>query len=726
MTRRHGPRGASRRRGLWLVAALTTSVARADDVTFVTARGDEAPARAASSVERRDLDERLPRSAPDALRFEPGVFVQQTAHGQGSAFVRGRTGQQTVLLFDGIRLSNSLYRQGPNQYFFTVDTQTVQRIDVTRGGASTRHGSDALGGVLDARPVEPELDPDAATLVRPRTTLRYGSADRSFGERFQLDAQLSRETRVLAGIGYRRVSRLRGGGAVRSPVDGSRPQVPALEDDGVTQLGTEFGELTFDARLVRELGPRARATFAVYGYRQVDAPRTDQCPPPFAPRSECLTYDEQFRTLAYAALDASLGPLAEQAWLALSVQRNHEKRTRERPASFVENLSRDDVDTLGLAARATTARARVGASGWAALTYGGDVYHDRVASRAYTSFTDVGVVLPQSRGQVLDGSRYTTGGAFVDAEVSPTRGVGVQLGARGGAAIARAPRDPESGTAGVRRTFPLVAGHAGAWVAVAPRVKLLLGVDRSVRAPNLDDLTSRQQAGPGFQFENAALAPERGTTAEVGARVAAPRLDAELWVFRAWTSDAITRIDRGAADCPPGTPECAASWSRYQLVNGDGLAILQGVEASLRARLPARVTVRASASFTTGDAPNLSSRAATSATPHPPRVPLSRVPPPNGTAEVRWGLAQGAHVGAALRWAAQQRRLAPSDLSDARIPLGGTPGFAVWDLRAGLRVRRELVTSIVVENLLDSAYRYHGSAVNGPGRGVLLSLEAGL
>ena len=38
--------------------------------------------RAASVVTRRDLEERLPRSAPDALRFEPGVYVQQTAHGQ--------------------------------------------------------------------------------------------------------------------------------------------------------------------------------------------------------------------------------------------------------------------------------------------------------------------------------------------------------------------------------------------------------------------------------------------------------------------------------------------------------------------------------------------------------------------------------------------------------------------------------------------------------------------
>src|SRR2546423_1101009 len=62
--------------------------------------------RATSTVDRADMEWRLPRSAPDALRFEAGVFVQQTAHGQASAFIRGLTGQQTVMLFDGIRLNN--------------------------------------------------------------------------------------------------------------------------------------------------------------------------------------------------------------------------------------------------------------------------------------------------------------------------------------------------------------------------------------------------------------------------------------------------------------------------------------------------------------------------------------------------------------------------------------------------------------------------------------------
>lgn len=683
--------------------------------------------RPSSKVDRRDMDERLPRSAPDALRYEPGVFVQQSAHGQGSAFIRGRTGQQTVMLFDGIRMNTSLYRQGPNQYFFTLDAQTIHHIDVMRGGGSTRYGSDAIGGVLDARPIEPTVDLSGRRFVmRPRASTRFATADSEFTHRFQIDTQIGSKIRFLGGIGRRVTGRLESGGPVRSPRTGQLPLVPVFEDDGRTQLGTGFREITGDARLVFGLSGGRRIVAATYIYRQYDSPRTDQCPPPYAPRSECLNYDEQFRSLAYVTLEGPFGRFSKFGRIALSYQRQHERRTLERPESFVQNIGRDAVDTFGLTANFSGHEKQLRDGIDVRVDGGTDAYVDSVASRAWTSFTDIDAVIALSRGQYIDGARYVQAGAFVEGELTLFDRVIVRAGGRGAFAHARAAADPASGTRPVSAAWPIAVGHVGAEVRATKSVSLLASVDRSYRAPNLDDLTSRQQSGPGFQFENPDLVPEKAVTFDVGARYTDKWFTADVWGYYATVGDAITRSIRSIADCPPATPQCNTSWSRFQLVNNPGNSFVTGVEASVRARLPRGFDARATVAYAYGSAPNPQAPPDDPSLSYESRIPISRIPPLNGSAEVRWMSDVGFYAGMGLRWATLQDRLAPTDFTDARIPEGGTPGFAVVDMRAGYRMRRNLVVTTVLENIGDVAYRYHGSAVNGPGRGFIINVEAGL
>src|SRR5688500_15527068 len=77
-----------------------------------------------STVSKSYLQEFNPRTAPEALMGTNGVFVQKTNHGGGSPFVRGLTGNQTLILVDGIRINNSTFRYGPNQYLNTIDIYT--------------------------------------------------------------------------------------------------------------------------------------------------------------------------------------------------------------------------------------------------------------------------------------------------------------------------------------------------------------------------------------------------------------------------------------------------------------------------------------------------------------------------------------------------------------------------------------------------------------------------
>ncbi len=706
-------------------------------VTTPRGGGKDLPGhRAVSTVGRQELDRRMPQTAPEALAFEPGVFISQSGHGRSAAYIRGLTGQQTVTLFDGVRINNSTYRQGPSQYLFTVDPETVDDIELLRGGASTEFGSDAMGGVVFVDPKSPLLPKGSGErylTARPR--VRTATADQQVGGRVEVETGLARQgglrVGLLAGVGGRRVGLLESAGSVENPnpdtTIGRYPQVPRFAEDGRTQLGTGYEELTADGRVVVELPSQDRLTLAAYVYRQYDAPKTDRCPAPYAPYNSCLTYEEQFRHLVYGAYEQSFSPWLQKARVTVSFQEQNERQRLDEPLVYSVYRSLDRVETVGLTARASTLPFPLRPDLTLALSYGVDTYLDWVLSSASLSFTNVSVHRELSRGQYLGGSRYLYGGAFVSAEAVHREAVTLRAGARLSWFGAWVPEDVESSTQPVSRAWVPLVGNVGVEWRPLSGLSLLLNADHSFRAPNLDDLTGRLQIGPGFQFENAALAPERSSTFELGARLRTRPVAVDLWAFEMLIHDAILKVPRTPEDCPPSSTACRGAWSIFGLQNAPGLSEMRGVEAAVSAFFPLGLSARATVTYTWGEGPRLGTL------PREPavvltgdRIALSRVPPLNGIVEGVWLHPSGLGLSADLRWAAMQDRLSLADYKDADIPKYGTPGYAVVDVGAQYRVAGRMKVLFRIENLLDTPYRRHGSSVNGAGRNFLFSVEATL
>jgi outer membrane receptor protein involved in Fe transport len=700
--------------------------------------GPDNDERDASVVTRKQMQERLPRSAPDALRYEPGVFVQQTAHSQASPYVRGVTGQQTLMAFDGIRLNNATFRQGPNQYFFTVDSRTIRKLEVVRGSASTRWGSDAIGGAFLTTPLDPTLDPSKRWVVHPRLMMTTRTSDGEVGGRAQMDVGWRGKFGVLGGIGYREVGQLRTAGAPISPTTGMPWKEPRLASDERTQIGTGFRELTADTRLVWQVDTSNRLTAAYYDYRQFDAPRTDKCPPPEAPDTTCLKYLKQFRTLTYLAWEQfGKHPAFAHTRVTVSYQRQFERTQLLRDNGIpeipggTESNGQDRVDTTGLRVAASSVLLPLGERVQLGFDYGLDAYADVVHSRAWLRFTDVDPIYVSNlaRGQYLDGSWYLTSGAWLEPSLSIGPRVRLRAGGRAAFVHAYAAGEDESESLEVNRTWVTPVGNAGLTVLAAEWLTWHLDVDQGFRAPNLDDLTSRQQTGPGFQYENSGLTPERSLSVDTGFKVRHARVEATAFFWQAFIHHPISRAARQIGDCP-GTDisptGCAASRTRYQLINLDGWAVLRGVDSSVRLFIPHGFALAATLSWAWGDSLNpVPPPDDGQVSSHQDRVPVSRIPPLNGTVQFSWYGDIGLWLGSAVRWAGAQTRLAPADRSDPRIPLGGTPGYAIWDLRAGYRFDPIVLIALVFENVIDSPYRYHGSSVNGAMRSINLSVEVG-
>ena len=110
-----------------------------------------------SVLQSKDIEKLASRATPDILSNIPGVFIQKTNLGGGSAFVRGLTGNQTLLIIDGIRFNNSTFRYGPNQYLNTIDPSIISKVELLKGSGSVQYGSDALTGVVNFFTLHPEF-----------------------------------------------------------------------------------------------------------------------------------------------------------------------------------------------------------------------------------------------------------------------------------------------------------------------------------------------------------------------------------------------------------------------------------------------------------------------------------------------------------------------------------------------------------------------------------------
>ena len=98
-----------------------------------------------------------PQTSADLLQQSGQVLVQKSQMGGGSPIIRGFEANRILLVVDGVRMNNAIYRSGHLQNAITVDNQFLESTEIVFGPSSVIYGSDALGGVVHFKTKEPRL-----------------------------------------------------------------------------------------------------------------------------------------------------------------------------------------------------------------------------------------------------------------------------------------------------------------------------------------------------------------------------------------------------------------------------------------------------------------------------------------------------------------------------------------------------------------------------------------
>ena len=116
------------------------------------------------TTKKTELD--LPQTSADLLYYAGGIRVQKTQGGGGSPVIRGFEANRVLLVVDGVRMNNAIYRSGHLQNAITIDPNTLERTEIIFGPSSVGYGSDALGGVIHFYTRTPKINNEKSWIIK--------------------------------------------------------------------------------------------------------------------------------------------------------------------------------------------------------------------------------------------------------------------------------------------------------------------------------------------------------------------------------------------------------------------------------------------------------------------------------------------------------------------------------------------------------------------------------
>jgi len=621
-----------------------------------------------ASINRKEMDNFNPRTTPEALMSTNGVFVQKTNHGGGSPFIRGLTGNQTLLLIDGIRLNNSIYRYGPNQYLNTIDPFSIDKIEIAKGTGSVQYGSDALGGVLQLFTKELVLN-NSVQEWHGNALGKYMTGDMEKTSHGEIKYSSQKLAAMIGGT-YRDFGDLIGG-----------------KNTG-KQSPSGYNEYAFDTKIAFGVKDNIQLTLANQFFRQDRVPVYHKV---VLENYLLNEFDPQQRMLTYARLNIQgRKKLFNELKIIASWQQGIEGRSSQKNGSTVLTKERDEINTIGFTADISSRL-----SGKWTANSGIEVYHDQVGSTK-NEFTDSGLGLYiAKRGLYPDDSKFRSYSVYTLHRLDWGKWI-----FDGGLRYNAFQINISDATLGEVKISPeALVFNAAAMYNFSHKHHVYSTFSSGFRAPNIDDMGTLGIVDFRYEIPAYKLKPETSQNYELGYKLSLTKFSGTVAAYYMNLNQLITRVKVEG--------QVIDGYQVYKKENVEE-AYIQGMEATAKWKPLSAFEINGGVSYTYGQSITKNE-------------PLRRIPPLNGRLAVTYSVKKFFST-VELLFAEKQDRLAAGDKSDNRIPTGGTPGWQVVNLFAGYQLS-PVKFNVGLQNLLNEDYRTHGSGINGVGRSAFLSIN---
>ena len=605
------------------------------------------------------------RSLPEALMGSSGVFIQKTNHGGGSAFIRGLTGNQTLILIDGIRLNNSTFRYGPNQYLNTIDMYSIEKTEVAKGIGAVAYGSDALGGTIilqikeQAYNVQPKWNFSNLTRISSSNIEKTNRTEWGYS---------SKNMAWNGGISIKNFGDLLGG-----------------ENVGI-QSPSGYNELDYNSKIKLKINDQSSLILSSQQTKLKNIPIYHKV---VLENFKVNQIDLQSHTLNYLKfVNKGNVQWRKEMMITLSHQQSVEQRTNQKNNALTIRKEADTVNTLSIISEIISTPTEY----WTINT-GFDFYQDKVNS-IYVDINPLANSILNKRGLYPNNANYSNSALFNLHRINFKKW-DIQTGIRYNNVTIQF-NEATLGDIKVK-TSSMVADFAVSY-RLSKNHLFYSSIANGYRAPNIDDMGSLGIVDFRYEIPAYNLKPEKSITSELGYKYFNTGVEINVSAYYMKLKDIIARvrIDGKVID----------GYNVYNKTNFES-AYVKGFEISMNKKIGDYFKWSSNTTYTYGQ--NVTKN-----------EPMRRIPPMFGQNSLIWNK-NNSSIQLSHQYAGVQNRLAQGDKDDNRIGKLGTPQWNVISIVSTQKVK-QFEFELGLLNILNEKYKTHGSGIYGMGRTVNFSL----
>ena len=682
-------------------------------------------------IQQKEIEFGNQATSADVLQNTGAVFVQKSQLGGGSPVLRGFEANKVLLVVDGVRMNNAIYRGGHLQDVIGIDANMLERTEVMFGPASTIYGSDALGGVMHFYTKNAEFSSTDKMLVKANAFVRSAKASDEKTVHLDLNlgwknfASMTNYTSSQYGDLMSGTTKLNG---YTNAWDrnyyvkrfGNRDSMVKNSDNNL-QVGSAYTQFDFMQRFNIRSGKYLTHNLNFQYSQSSNIPRYDRLTETSGANLKYAewNYGPQKRLLAAYTLNFDkLTKLSDNIKVIAAYQKIDQDRISRRFRSNNRTRQMEDVAVVSLN---VDAYKRIKEKH--ELRYGAEIQSNQVTSTAKTEDIVKNTEGAASTRYGDGGNSMSTAGIYVSHALEMTKNFVITDGLRFTANTLESKfKDTtlfKSPYSYAKQNNSALTGNLGFTWKEYDDYKVSLLFSTGFRTPNIDDMSRVFESGGNMMVvPNANLKPEYASNVEMSlSKILNKKYKFDFTAYYTLLENALVLADFKYN----GSDSITVSGSRrkVQAVQNKNRAYICGFSGGVQFDFNKNISFKSVINYTYGRYADVNKDTV---------VPLDHIPPMFGQSSLIFK-EKNTDAEFFVRYNGKKSSADYSNsgednaLYSANPVLGYMPAWFTVNIRLGYNLTKNIRINASCENMTDNRYRVFSSGINASGRNFILSLR---